>query len=238
MPGKHVHFVDGPGTPSSTFSGSTLSSSSGPATPPPVWYSPPTSTKGSLSSPYLGAQLAHVQMHPVLAATDGYAPLDWDMSLPAESARVQVAHYPSRLTDTLVSEAATNPPLPSLSIICTCLPWTITVTPTRGAIWSAPYVTVGDVLHTLHRTLRLGVTDPEMGVIDAPARDRVHDAYVRRYRRVIDPRERDAEKAKHIKRVDFLRDYRAFYGLSLAQGGLPAKRIPHGAVWVLHTAKP
>ncbi|RPD60315.1 hypothetical protein L226DRAFT_471583 [Lentinus tigrinus ALCF2SS1-7] len=238
MPGKHVHFVDGPSTPSSTFSASTLSSSSGPATPPPVWYSPPASTKSSLSSPYLGTLPAHIQLHPLLAATDGYTPLDWDMSLPAESSHAHLARYPPRLTDTIVSEPATNPPMQSLAIICTHLPWTITVTPTRGAIWAAPYVTVGDVLHTLYRTLRLGVTEPELGVLDAAGRDRVHDAYVRRYRRVGDPRDRDAEKAKGIKRVDFLRDHRAFYGMSLVQGGLPAKRLPHGAVWMLHTAKP
>ena len=245
MPGKHVHFVDGPSTPSSTFSASTLSSSSGPATPPPVWYSPPqASAKSSHSSPRLAAAHAHAhyQIHPLLAAApDGGLPaLSWDLSLPAESSRAQLPPHPAQLTDTLVSAPATSPPLASLAIICAHLPWTITVTPTRGASWAAPYVTVGDVLHTLFRTLRLGVTEPELGagVLDAPARDRVHDAYVRRYRRVVDGRERDAEKAKGVKRVDFLRDQRMFGGLSLVQGGLPAKRVPHGAVWVLHTAKP
>ena len=233
MPGKHVHFVDVPSTPSSTFSASTLSStSSGPATPPSVWYSPLPPTKGS---PYAIAGTLPVQIHPLLARTVGHgSPLNWDLSEPAESARPQVSNLPPRLTDALVAEPATNPPLPSLAIICDYLPWTITIGPTPNASWSAPWVTVGDVLHVLYRALRNGVTEPELNVLDLAQQDRVRTAYVRRYRRVPASREREAEKAKYIKRVDFLRDHRAFLGLSCVPGGIPAKGLAPGAVWALH----
>ncbi|RPD59556.1 hypothetical protein L227DRAFT_503288 [Lentinus tigrinus ALCF2SS1-6] len=218
MPSKHVRFVDMP----TMRSASAPSSSTGPAT---------------LASPDLGTLPAQIHLHPLLVATDSDAPLDWDMSLPAESSRVRLANYPPQLIDTIVSQPATLPPRQSVAIICTYLPWTITVTPTPNATRTAPYVTVGDVLHTLYRRLRLGVTPAELGVLDAVVRDRVHDAYVARYRRVVDPGERDVEKGKRIKRVDFLREHRLFYGLTLIEGGLPALQLPHGAVWKLHTAR-
>ncbi|KAI0754081.1 hypothetical protein C8Q80DRAFT_1094468 [Daedaleopsis nitida] len=239
MPGKHVHFVDldVPSTPSSTFSSSTLSStSSGPMTPPTVWYSPLPHTK---SSPYTPAATMPVHLHPLLARTPGHgSPLHWDVSSPADNARPQLRGLPAQLTDALVAEPATNPPLPSLAIICDYLPWTLTVTPTPHALWSAPYVTLGDVLHALFRALRLGVTDPELAVLEPALQDRVRDAYVRRYRRVAGAREREAEKAKYIKRVDFLRDHTAFLGLSCVPGGLPAKGLAPGTVWALHVARP
>ena len=126
----------------------------------------------------------------------------WDLGEPAESARPQL---PS-LTDTLVCEAATIPPLAELTIICEHLPWKTVVHPTPEALWSwVPFVTVGDVLYRLYRALRLGVTEHEMGTLEPAQRDRVRDAYTRRYRRVADPAVRAEEKAKGVKRVDFLR---------------------------------
>ncbi|RPD52281.1 hypothetical protein L227DRAFT_515045 [Lentinus tigrinus ALCF2SS1-6] len=237
MPGRRVHFADEPSTPSESHSASNH--------PTPSRHPPRTPGRRmpqgqgptvSLSAPYLGTLHAQISVHLLLAATRGSSPLDWDMSLPAESARVLLTFNPQRLTDTIVSEPATIPPTQRLAIICTHLPWTITVTPSRGASWEAPYVTVGDVLHTLYRALRLCVTGPELGVLDAAGQRKAKEAYVRRYRRVVDPGNRDSEKAKGIKRIDFLCDYRTFLGISLVQGGIPARQLPHGAVWLLHTA--
>ncbi len=160
------------------------------------------------------------------------------MSEPAESARPQLPSAPSRLTDALVREPATHPPLPSLAVICDYLPWTIIVVPTPSAPWAAPYVTVGDVLHTLYRTLRLRATDHELGALGPALRDRVQRAYVARYRRVAAPREREFEKAKAVKRVDYLCDHTAFCGLAPVPGGNPAKGLAPGTVWALHIAKP
>ena len=145
--------------------------------------------------------------------------LDWDLAEPAEAARPLLPYLPARLTDTLVAEPATNPPLPALAIICEHLPWTITITPTPNAIWTAPFVTVGDVLHALHRALCLGVTDPELNVLGPAQRDRVHDAYVRRYRRAPGAA-RDMEKAKGIKRVDYLMGRVIMEGIQKGKDGL------------------
>ncbi|RPD69139.1 hypothetical protein L226DRAFT_526746 [Lentinus tigrinus ALCF2SS1-7] len=235
MPGRHVHFADEPSTPSESRSASThlTSTRHPPRTPRRPMPEGPTVL---LSAPYLGTLPAQILLHPLLAATNSQAPLDWDMSLPAESSRVHLASYPPRLIDTVVSQPATNPGMQSIAIICTHLPWTITVTPTPSATWTAPYVTVGDVLHTLYRTLRLGVTGAELSVLDAAGQRRVSDAYVHRYRRVVDPCKRDWEKAKRIKRINFLCDRRAFLGISLVEGGIPSRGLLHGAVWTLHTA--
>ena len=58
------------------------------------------------------------------------------------------------------------PALASLSIVCDYLPWSVTVVPNPRAIWAAPYVTVGDILHSLFRTLRLGVTEIELDALE------------------------------------------------------------------------
>nr|VWP01202.1 Metacaspase-1 (EC [Ganoderma boninense] len=160
------------------------------------------------------------------------------MSAPAESALPQLPSAPKRLTDTLVCEPASHPPLPSLAIVCDYLPWTIVVVPTPGARWAAPYVTVGDVLHTLYRTLRLGATEHELGALEPGLRGRVLQAYAARYRRVADPRVREAEKAKGVKRVDYLCDRTAFGGFAPVPGGNPAKGLAPGTVWALQVARP
>ena len=238
MPGKHVHFLDVPATPSSTYSNSTLASSPGPATPPQLLRSP-ASTKASLQYSPSHYAPGGISLNPVLARQlNASTPLLWDMSSPAESARPQLPSAPPRLTDALVREPATNPPLPSLAIICDYLPWTIVVVPTPGALWAAPYVTVGDVLHTLFRTLRLGATEHELGALETALRDRVLRAYVGRYRSVAAPREREVEKAKGVKRVDYLCDRTAFLGLAPVPGGNPAKGLAPGVVWALQVAKP
>ncbi|KAH9923401.1 uncharacterized protein BXZ73DRAFT_50961 [Epithele typhae] len=234
MPGKHVHFVD---VPSPSTTNSTLSNSPGPMTPPQLYYSPLHGTKVMYAPSSSPRPATHsVALHPLLARAPSGTPLNWDLALPAESARPNVPGLPSRITDKVVCEPATHPALPTLAVVCDFLPWTLTITPTPHALWAAPYVTVGDVLHALYRALRLGVSDPELAVLEPGQQDRVRDAYVRRYRRA-PAGEREQEKAKSIKRVDFLRDHRAFLGLAPVPGGLPAKGLVPGAVWALHVAR-
>ncbi|KAM5533197.1 hypothetical protein V8D89_013153 [Ganoderma adspersum] len=239
MPGKHVHFVDAPSTPSPTFSNSTLDSD-GPQTPPDVYYPLPP-TKANKKVAYASSYYAPggVSLNPILAhQLANSTPLAWDMTETAESARPLLPSAPARLTDTMVRQPATHPPLPSLSVVCDYLPWSITVVPNPRATWAAPYVTVGDVLHTLYRALRLGVTDPELDTLEPALRERIRRSYVARYRRVAHPRDREAEKAKYVKRVDFLCDRTFFLGLAPVPNGNPAKGLAPGAVWALHVAKP
>ncbi|KAI0330729.1 hypothetical protein GY45DRAFT_1323283 [Cubamyces sp. BRFM 1775] len=243
MPGHHVRFVDVLSTPSSTYSDVTLASSPGPCTPPAVIPSP-LYAKGQLSPQhnYASSPLAggHVQVHSVLAHSIGRgAPLYWDLSQPVSAAQVRTTSALSTLTEQLVMEPATSPKVASITIICERLPWAITVTPRQDASWAAPYVTIGDVLFTLYRTLRLPVTSAELNAHNDPAfHERIRDAYVTRYQRIAHPGERESEKAKGVKRVDFLFDARMFKGLSLVPEGMPGKGLAPGVVWRLHVARP
>ena len=102
----------------------------------------------------------------------------------------------------------------------------------------AQYITVFDILHALHRSLSLGVTQAEWSAFDHTIRDPVLNAYTQRYRSIADPHDSDVERARGILRVDFLRDRRAFAGLSLVLNGLPEREIPPGQpIGFLHTAK-
>jgi hypothetical protein len=83
------------------------------------------------------------------------------------------------------------------------LPWRITVTASHGR----KYVTVSDVLVTLHRRLAVSVTEYGTDVV-------VRAAYERRVE-VTGKRSREAERRKGVKRIDFLMGQDRFLGLSM-----------------------
>jgi len=202
MPGKHVHFASDafPDTPSSTYASLSPSSSGGPRTP--------VSAAG-----YVLASL-----HPVLATTtQPTTMLHYDVSCPPSTITPNV----STVKPHVFNEMATNPPVPSMVIRCSHLPWTITILPTN-----TKYVTVRDVFDGIYRSLRLMVHAAEFECLPSPeAKHRVNNAYVRRYKRIDDTETRQHEKAKGLKRVDFLGEHTLFKGLSSTIEG------PH--VWLL-----
>ncbi|KZT69116.1 hypothetical protein DAEQUDRAFT_636057, partial [Daedalea quercina L-15889] len=160
------------------------------------------SSFGSL--PYVAG---HVMIHPALAAP--HTALSWDLvSSPSAAMILSTSGMPSSLHPSLLSEPATHPGLPSLTIICDMLPWSLSVTPSRTHV-----VTVGDVLHTLYRMLRTAVTETELGVLPSDTQMRVHSAFHARHKLLPDSRSRAEEKRKGVKRVDFLMDLRRFAGL-------------------------
>ena len=250
---KRVHFEDypAPGSPSPAltntslpFSSSSSSSSAGPRTPPDEQYaslplfstthhlkqqkaslpSPAFSTLSFGSSAYTSGQ---VLIHPALAA--GGALLPWNLIVPAASS------YPSDLT----AQPATHPALPEIEIVCDFLPWPITVRPIPSASWSpntVQIVTVGDVLHTIYRMLRLAVSPPEFQSLPPDAQARVTMAFETRIAHIADPARRKDERAKGLKRVDFLMDARAFAGLSMATSSNALRGRGLGSVWVLNVA--
>ena len=88
------------------------------------------------------------------------------------------------------------------------------------------------------RYARAVLTELDARLAAEPAlRERVHRAFVARYRRRAHPRDREAEKAKYVKRVDFLCDRTNFLGLAPVPSGNPAKGLAPGMVWALHVAK-
>lgn len=125
-----------------------------------------------------------------------------------------------------LTEPATQPPLPFISIISPHLPWSINVTPSK----LTPYVTVADVLDALYNFLRQNVTPEDFKSLNPRDQQRATDAYKRRYKRIPDPRAYEQEKAKGVKRVDFLFEKVVFMGL------VGTKYGPE--MWELHVAAP
>ncbi|OCH94000.1 hypothetical protein OBBRIDRAFT_801506 [Obba rivulosa] len=255
---KRVHFEDDsnfPPTPSPTFSNASLLSSPGPLTPQ-HYPLPASSLQYGPYSPY-GAppkQFAHAQvqsplafgaapyaagqvsMNPLLAAPPpGYAPpLSWNLTRPPSSAArfTPGSPRPALLDAALLATPATHPALPALTLICDILPWSVAVVPVGGAPWARPScVTVGDVLHTLYSALRLAVNSTELAHLPPDAQAHVQAAFRQRCALA------DAgEKAKGIKRVDFLVGLNGFAGLSMVTGGAVMKGKGLGEVWALHLA--
>ncbi|EPS98262.1 hypothetical protein FOMPIDRAFT_59060 [Fomitopsis schrenkii] len=229
MPGttKRVHFdvpptpppkrVEVPPTPSPARSDTSLPSSAGLITPPQFAFA-------QLSPKY------SPQIHPALAAP--HTALAWDLITSPSAAAVPTARgSPSPLHPSLLAEPATHPGLPSLTVICDMLPWSVSITPARTHV-----VTVGDVLYALYRMLRIAVTETELGVLPPETQTRVHTAFHTRHKMLADARARAEEKQKGVKRVDFLLDFRRFAGLSIVLSGAALNGKGLGEVWALQLA--
>ena len=136
----------------------------------------------------------------------------WDIGLPLSTA------YPRPPADVLAAPA-TTPTLPTLSINCPMLPWTITVNAgadpnsrPRGA--PAAFVTIGDVLVAIHNNVRLAVVQAEFDTFLSPDQ---------KYWVGVDFRIRcggnQSEYSKGLRRMDFLGGRRKFLGLSSSSRG-------------------
>jgi hypothetical protein len=85
------------------------------------------------------------------------------------------------------------------------------------------------VLTQIYQSLRISVLPAEYDHL--PSRDvqrMVNDSYRRRYKRIMVGRAYEEEKAKGLKRVDFLMDANRFMGLTATQHG--------PAVWELNVS--
>ncbi|KAF8879373.1 hypothetical protein BD779DRAFT_1612904 [Infundibulicybe gibba] len=220
---KHVHFAPTnilyspiPPTPSPLSSSSSLpSETSDVSTPPPVHY---TQSRYPHSPYPLSSEikpetfLTNMQIHYILAFSPYSKPLvDYDISFHPSSVEEQ---FPP---DSL-SEPATNPSLPSLLITCPHFQWQIQVLPSSPQPGS--FVTVSDVLNTLYTALRLAVHPMEYGSLPSGEATRdVDAAYYRRCGRISEPRARQIEENKGVKRVDFLAGKTRFLGLAWTMKG-------------------
>ncbi|KAJ6627002.1 hypothetical protein B0H10DRAFT_1780465 [Mycena sp. CBHHK59/15] len=210
MPGKHVHFsedVSFPPTPSPTFSSNSLPSSYGPLTPPPF-----------NSNQYLPANGVPM-IHPTLAPATPMPYLLFDVTLPAENVKPSPN---ARLSQGIIFEAATSPPLPSILVVHPQIPrWPIIITPSEGK-----YVRVCDVLAGIYKSLRTSAGEADFQALPASAQAEVTAAFKRRFQRMPDPASMKLENKKGLKWVDFLGSAVRFVGLSKAAEG------PN--VWQLH----
>jgi hypothetical protein len=104
--------------------------------------------------------------------------------------------------------------MPFITIVSPHLPSPIRVNPQVHAVNA--FVTVSDVLVTLHHVLGLPVSLDEHGY--SPSGDAVHrarDAFHRRVESIPDRRAREAERVQGVKGIDLLMGRRRFLGLSL-----------------------
>jgi hypothetical protein len=91
------------------------------------------------------------------------------------------------------------------------------------------FITVADVLATLHRALRLAVHPNEYNALPSHEdKHKVNAAYEHRYLRIADPAAHEEEKRKGVKRVDFLMGRTRFLGLSRTTEG--------PGIWALNLA--
>jgi len=111
-----------------------------------------------------------------------------------------------------LAQPATHPPLPYLSLSTHLLPWSIVVLPSQPHLPHS-FVTVSDVLHTLHHTLSLGATPEELSELTSDVRSQVEAAFERRVKSYSDIRRREWETGLGIRRIDILMGRTRFRGL-------------------------
>ena len=81
-------------------------------------------------------------------------------------------------------------------------------------------MTIADVLDAIYRALRNAATEAEYREIPTQERRlRVDSAYRRRYKRLPDVKDYEAEKAGGMRRIDFLAEKNIFAGLSSTSRG-------------------
>ena len=198
--GKQVHFAPNtfPPTPSPTFSATSLPSSGGPITP--------------LSASFKGLSLPRLpcKIHPALGVSNTPLIL-YDVSYPPSTLRLR---NPSISLQVLL-EPATQPPLPFIVIISPQLPWRLTVSAKQYS-----YVTVSDLLEGAYHALRLNATQTEYELLPSKEmKATVSESYKRRYNRLSNLEERERERTRGLRRIDFLGTRNNFLGLSSTQEG-------------------
>ncbi|KAK7061443.1 hypothetical protein R3P38DRAFT_2829534 [Favolaschia claudopus] len=169
------------------------SSSSGLMSPPPLDHS---------RSPYACAPLPALScdIHPVLSANSRRkATLDVSYSLTHAIAASPV------LSPRVLAEAATSARMPYFTISVDNLPWAIAVHPRSAK--SGAYITVADVLHSIHDGLREQVLPgKELDSCSPQAILSAQQAFYSRCSRLasMDVAAADSEFRRGIRRIDFL----------------------------------
>ncbi|KAJ6554592.1 hypothetical protein B0H19DRAFT_1154178 [Mycena capillaripes] len=208
MPGR-VHFsfhntFHSPPPPLMSLRGSSATSSFGPLTPPPLPYTglpgPTPFVPG-----YTYSSKSRSRAHNLVAFSN--APLlKYDIALHPSSISTQYMGVSSAG----FSEPAVYPPAFSLTLVTPHLPWAIVVPASNGR-----FVTVSDVLNSVHLGLRVHVTPAEFNALGTQKlMSRASAAYRRRYERLRGHRGYKDEKRGGVRRVDFLMGYTNFQGIS------------------------
>ncbi|KAJ6455486.1 hypothetical protein C8R45DRAFT_914936 [Mycena sanguinolenta] len=213
MPSRRVRFASTdtfyspPPPPLIDSSPSSSISSLGPLTPLPLYADAPLPPKDL----YRASAAMKVQAHDLLALSP-IPLLQYDVSLHPST----ISSHRRGLSETAFLEPAVYPPRLSLSLITTHLPWTIPVQASNRR-----YVSVGDILSAIYRTLRVNATPAEFKALGTEKlMRRASAAYMQRCEQLRGHSGYSEEKRKGVKRVDFLMGYTTFQGLA-PTGGAP-----------------
>ncbi|CCM05507.1 uncharacterized protein FIBRA_07730 [Fibroporia radiculosa] len=223
------------GTPSG-YSSSSASSSSYVATPEDSqFYTPldPLSAQPDLGQQYWDAwqnQSSNIPaiddifnpkpltLHALLQSQAGYT---WDIRHGPHTAD------PDTVTERL-TEAATSPEVQSIILTSPFFPWQLAVVPRR-----TPYVTVGDVLHTIHEMAVSPLAPADTALISPAEKEESTRQYEARYGYIVDKGERLSAMTKGILKMDLLQGHLRFDGIAMVPipDGLNGSRP--GQVWQL-----
>ena len=190
----------GYGTP--TSSGYCTPASSGYCTPASSGYCTPASEL--IESPVLQLAPQQTRIHCILYQAND---LQFDAVMALQPRLVSQDTPTGRSSPlfeydtTTLAEAATSPPLPSMLLVCDNLPWEIRVLPSPPNL----FVTIYDVLQTIHVNLRTPVATAEWPLCGTPrGREAILQIFERRIRRLSNKSAQNEERAKSVRRVDFL----------------------------------
>ncbi|KAJ7027810.1 hypothetical protein C8F04DRAFT_1121393 [Mycena alexandri] len=212
MPSRHVRFSSVnkiyslPPPPLLSRAVSSSASSLGPLTPPPLPYMgfavpTPQMSKG----PFSNASGMNRRAHNLLALSTNPI-LRYNVSQHPST----ISTHHSGVAPAAFLEPAIYPPQQAITLVTPHLPWSIQVSAVNGR-----YVTVGDMLLTVHRTLQMNSTPAEFNMLRTEQlMRRVSRAYTQRCERLRGQRGYAEEKRGGIKRVDFLMGYTSFQGIA------------------------
>lgn len=196
-----------PRTPSPTLSESTASSLTAPPTPQSLFSTMPLPA-------------SKLQIHPAITYTGMPPYLCFDLAFPPSY--LLVPDSPTLGSDyssassrsfesinlSLLSEQATYPASPSITLLTEALPWSITATT------KSTFVTVYDVLQALHSSLRLQVTRKEWASLSRASQDVIATSFHKRVDGFTDRLKREKQLGKGVRRLDFLVGRTRLYGIS------------------------
>jgi hypothetical protein len=215
----------------SLASSSSLAPSPGPSSPPPLLnlaLSSPTDSSSSFppypplslipqthALPFIPPkpQAPGAYLHPALVAPA----LQYDVRYPPTQSN-------PHLSPAILATPASNPPLPSLSLRVGDLPWIFNVVPDTRLLPGEAYVTVHDVLLSIHYHLRTAVKGAEYEAMSKLRKSEIFREFDRRVG--TDP----VQRGKGLQRVDFLN------GQVRAQGLVQA--MSKDSIWDVVVSRP
>jgi hypothetical protein len=220
MPSKQVHFgrnqLYSPPSPSNVPLPLPRRHASMKPAKPAIHYPPPAPAerhRPHRSNSLPASHHHHYRIHQMLA---NMYPLHFDIR--QSPSAIMVSRHQ-------LDESATYPPVASMTLTSSRLPWSIRAKPVSNGV----HVTVRDVLEAVYASTRQSVSQTEYYTLlpQERHRHRVSAAYDSRWRHTQGWKYQHREKAEGLKRVDFFMEETRVHGIS---------RGDHG-VWIINTSR-